>query len=79
MHPCVDSVFLNIKTNDSEKLTFISVQFSCATRVNYAGITTDFVYSMSSYFVGIKIWAVSLLSLSLLGLVLLVVFFACFS
>jgi len=76
MHLCVDSVFLNIKTNDSEKLTFISVQFSCATRVNYAGITTDFMYSMSSYFVGIKIWAVSLLSLSLLGLV---VFFACFS
>ena len=76
MHLCVDSVFLNIKSNDSEKLTIICVQFSCATRVNYAGITTDFMYSMSSYFVGIKIWAVSLLSLSLLGLV---VFFACFS
>jgi len=35
------------------------VQLSCAVRVNYAGVKTKYIRSMSSYFVGIMIWAVS--------------------
>jgi len=62
-YKCGLNISLRIKTNGSEKLWSVSVQFSCAARVNYAGVTTEFVYSMSSYFVGIKTWAVSLLSL----------------
>jgi len=32
---------------------------SCAVRINYAGEKTQYVYSETSYFVGIKVWAVS--------------------
>jgi len=55
---------MNIKTSRVEILFFIAVQFSCAARENYGGVTTEYMHSMSSYFVGIKIWAVSMLSLS---------------
>ena len=40
-------------------LVCVHVQFSCAARVNFAGVITEYVHSVTSYFVGIKVSAVS--------------------
>ena len=38
----------------------VLAQFSCAVRVNYAGVTTEYVHSVRRFYVGIKVWVVSL-------------------